>query len=77
MSNFTQVLADLRDMQDDREEAVREAEVECRMADAALAQAELDADMRTWSWEERDNWEAAHHRVREAYNNLRKAKEAL
>jgi len=77
MSNFTQVLEDLRTMQEDREEAVREAEVECRLADQALALAESSADIRTWAPDEREAWETAHYRVREAYNNLRKAREAL
>lgn len=75
--NFTEVLTDLRDMQEDREEAVREAQEEVEAAERNLAYCELSADMRTWTWEEREAWESAHYRVREAYDALRKAKAAL
>lgn len=77
MSDFAAVAAALRAMQDDRQAELEEAEAECRLADAALARAESSADMRTWSQEERDEWEGAHFRVRTAYDNLRKAKAAL
>ena len=67
----------LQAMTEEREQALEDAQVECELADKALAQAELEADMRTWTWEQRDAWEGAHYRVRVAYENLRKAREAL
>ena len=77
VQSMRDLLDDLQCMQDEREQALEDARVECQLADKALEEAELSADMRTWTWEQRDAWEGAHFRVREAYNNLRKAKEAL
>lgn len=74
--NFAAVLADFQDIKDEREAAIAEAQENVRIAERRLNQAELAADMRTWSEEERAEWEGAHFAVREAYDELRKAKAA-
>jgi hypothetical protein len=75
--NFTAVAAAFQAIRDDLEDALQDAQVEVRLADRELADAELAADLRTWTYEERSRWECAHLRVRAAYDNLRKIKEAL
>ena len=75
--NFPAVLADLNAMQDEREAAIEDAQEWVYSAQMELESCELSSDMRTWTYEERSRWECAHIRVRAAYDNLRKAKEAL
>ena len=57
-------------------DAIADARAEVAAADAWLAVCESSADIRTWTREERDEWESAHYRVRRAYDALRRAKAA-
>jgi hypothetical protein len=81
---FAALLADIRAMQAAREVAVEDAQEDVvdaqddvTAAERELAHAELSADMRCWSVDERAHWELCHFRVRDAYTRLRNAKEAL
>lgn len=75
--NFSAVLEAFDEIRAERLDAIAEAQAEVRIAERRLAAAESSADMRTWTWEEREEWESAHFAVREAYDNLRKARQAL
>lgn len=72
--NFSEVLTDLHAMQDERAAAIEDAQEEVYSAQAELAACELSADMRTWTLEEREAWETAHYRLRDAYEALRKVR---
>jgi hypothetical protein len=72
--NFTAVLTDLRDMQDEREAAIQEAQQEVAAAQQGVDACELSSDMRRWTQDEREAWETARYRLREAYDALRKVR---
>jgi hypothetical protein len=72
--NFPAVLADLHAMQDEREAAIEDAQEWVYSAQMELASCELSSDMRTWTQAERDAWETARYRLREAYDQLRKVR---
>ena len=75
--NFTQVLTDLQEMQEERQEALRAAQYDLDQAWQRLDYATLDADMRLWTLEERDEYDSAVAGVLEARRAYEKAKEAL
>lgn len=75
--NFSQVLSDLEEMQEERLEEFRAAKRAVQQAEQRLDYATLSADMRQWSYYETEEYEAARAGLEAAHDRLEKAKEAL
>ena len=75
--NFSQVLSDIEEMQEERLEEFRAAKRAVQQAEQRLDYPTLSSDMRLWSCCEADEYEAARASLDEAYDRLAKAKEAL
>jgi len=75
--NFSQVLSDLEEMQEERLEEFRAAKRAVQQAEQRLDYATSQDDRRAWSGGEAEEYEAAKAGLDEAYDRLAKAKEAL
>jgi len=75
--NFSQVLSDLEEMQEERLEEFRAAKRAVQQAEQRLDYATSQDDRRAWSGGEAEEYEVAKASLDEAYDRLAKAKEAL
>jgi len=76
-TNFSQVLSDIEEMQEERLEEFRAAKRAVQQAEQRLDYATLSSDMRLWSCCEADEYKAARASLDEAHDRLAKAKAAL
>ena len=75
--NFSQVLSDIEEMQEERLEEFRAAKRAVQQAEQRLDYATSQDDRRAWSGGEAEEYEAAKASLDEAYDRLAKAKAAL
>jgi len=76
-TDFRSVLDAIEEIRSEREEALAEALEEYEMAERRLDRATSSADMRTWSEEEADEYHGAQFAASEAWQKLKKAREAM
>ena len=75
--NFSQVLSDIEEMQEERLEEFRAAKRAVQQAEQRLDYATSQDDRRAWSGGEAEEYEAAKASLAEAHDRLERAKEAL